>query len=243
MATTTARYPTTTAAAARWRRPAALVALVALAAGAVLAWSGGPWGLLGALLAAAGGGVVCSSRDRPAAAEAPPDAAAPCEANASEAGGRHGADLMVAQVVPVWSRQVDFTRTAASDGLAQVLQVFADMSRSLGTLADTLAAPRGPLDASAQSSAELQQTAIELREQIERAFVHFQFGDRISQMLSIIGNDMDNFADWVAAHPRATHSDAAQWLAALESSYTMDEQRSQHHGNRHVERSSDVEFF
>jgi len=47
----------------------------------------------------------------------------------------------------------------------------------------------------------------------------------------------------VAENPRATHSDAAEWLAALEASYTMDEQRSTHHGNVVVEKSAGVEFF
>jgi methyl-accepting chemotaxis protein len=62
-------------------------------------------------------------------------------------------------------------------------------------------------------------------------------------MLAIVGNDMDNYARWVAEHPRATQTDAAEWLAALEASYTMDEQRSTHHGNVHVDNSAGVEFF
>ena len=47
-----------------------------------------------------------------------------------------------------------------------------------------------------------------LRAQLEEAFVNFQFGDRISQMLSIVGNDMRNFAAWVATHPHASQTDA-----------------------------------
>ena len=38
-------------------------------------------------------------------------------------------------------------------------------------------------------------------------------------------------------------SDAAEWLVALEASYTMEEQRSHHHGNVHVDVSTGVEFF
>jgi methyl-accepting chemotaxis protein len=62
-------------------------------------------------------------------------------------------------------------------------------------------------------------------------------------MLSIVANDMTHFAQWVAENPRATHTDATAWLTALEASYTMDEQRSTHHGNVHVEQSAGVEFF
>jgi methyl-accepting chemotaxis protein len=82
-----------------------------------------------------------------------------------------------------------------------------------------------------------------LSEQITEAFMHFQFGDRLSQMLAILGNDMGQLVRWVQRHPVATREDAAEWLQALEASYTMDEQRSQHHGNVHVERSAGVDFF
>lgn len=108
---------------------------------------------------------------------------------------------------------------------------------------EALAALLGTMGASLQGSDEVRQASATLRDQLDEAFVHFQFGDRVSQMLSIVGNDMTNFARWVAQHPTATQSDAAEWLAALEASYTMEEQRSHHHGNVHVERSSGVEFF
>jgi methyl-accepting chemotaxis protein len=101
----------------------------------------------------------------------------------------------------------------------------------------------GSLGASLQGSSEVRQASTLLREQIDQVFVNFQFGDRISQMMSIIANDMTHFAQWLAANPRATQTDAAEWLASLEASYTMDEQRSHHHGNVHIERSSAVEFF
>jgi methyl-accepting chemotaxis protein len=101
----------------------------------------------------------------------------------------------------------------------------------------------GTLGTSMQSSGEVRQAAENLAAQLEATFMHFQFGDRISQMLSIVANDMSNFAQWVAANPRATQSDAADWLTALEASYTMEEQRSTHHGNVHVEQSAAVEFF
>jgi methyl-accepting chemotaxis protein len=101
----------------------------------------------------------------------------------------------------------------------------------------------GGLGQSIQGTADLEQTGRQITAQLEEAFVHFQYGDRVAQMLSIMANDMSNFTNWVAANPRATQTDAAQWLAALEASYTMEEQRSQHHGNVHVERSSGVEFF
>jgi methyl-accepting chemotaxis protein len=99
------------------------------------------------------------------------------------------------------------------------------------------------LGASLQGSAAVQQASSQLRSQIDDAFVHFQFGDRVSQMLAILGNDMHNLVRWVSVNPYATQSDAAEWLAALEASYTTDEQRAEHHGNTHIESSGEAEFF
>ncbi len=107
---------------------------------------------------------------------------------------------------------------------------------ALTTLLDGMGAKLG-------GSSAVQQAGSAVRDELELAFTHFQFGDRLSQMLDIIGQDMDKFARWVALHPSATQSDAAEWLAQLEARYTMDEQRSQHHGNAHIERASVTEFF
>ena len=73
-----------------------------------------------------------------------------------------------------------------------------------------------------------------LKAQLDQAFVNFQFGDRVSQMLSIVANDMNQFVQWTAQNPQAGPNDAHAWLERLEASYTMEEQRSEHHGNVHV---------
>ena len=101
----------------------------------------------------------------------------------------------------------------------------------------------GAMGGALRSSGEVKAAAETLGQQLEATFVHFQFGDRLSQMLDIVSKDMKNFARWVEANPYATQSDAAEWLANLEASYTMEEQRSQHHGNVHIDRGSEIEFF
>jgi methyl-accepting chemotaxis protein len=108
---------------------------------------------------------------------------------------------------------------------------------------EALNALLGSLGGALRSSGEVKAAAQALHAQIDETFVQFQFGDRISQMLEIVGHDIQNFARWVSANPYASQSDAAEWLAKLERSYTMDEQRSQHHGNVHIDRGSEVEFF
>lgn len=145
------------------------------------------------------------------------------------------------------------------DAQVQRMRAAIDESHRRGQIADTtpeelrleigvrareaLKALLDSLGASLQGSVGVQQASGELRRQIDEAFVHFQFGDRVSQMLAIVGTDMDNLVRWLATHPTATQSDAAEWLAALESSYTMEEQRSRHHGNVHVDRGSEIDFF
>jgi methyl-accepting chemotaxis protein len=108
---------------------------------------------------------------------------------------------------------------------------------------EAMAALLGGLAGALDGSGEVQQLSQSLAGRLEETFVHFQFGDRVSQMLSIVANDMGNLAAWLAQHPQATHADAAEWLAALEASYTMEEQRSSHHGNVHIEQDAGVEFF
>jgi methyl-accepting chemotaxis protein len=108
---------------------------------------------------------------------------------------------------------------------------------------EALHAMLAAVGASLSSSSSLRDASTALRQHLDEAFVHFQFGDRVSQMLSIVGNDMNNFVDWVSHSPGATTDDAMEWLQRLESSYTMEEQRSEHHGNVHVDRGSEVEFF
>ncbi len=383
--TSAVAVPTTAASPSAPRTVLRWAAVAAVGAGVWLAWVGGVAAPLGALLAACAGAFW-----RRAGAATAPVRAAP----ETGPGGRHGAEVMVSQVVPVWSRQMEVTRDAANDGIAQLLSTFNDMSGALGMLTDNLSsfsvtarpgatdealraqAPAleqlttasrrafdqrdaavgalascreellqlqhvakqvreiarhsrlvafnasieanragsrneagsqavagelrtlagrmatageamergvvkvseivrvacrdgelhdtspdelkleielrardalsallGSLGASLEGSAQVHQAGQALRDQIENAFVNFQFGDRVSQMMSIVANDMSNFARWVAANPMATQSDAAEWLASLEASYTMEEQRSHHHGNVHVERSSGVEFF
>jgi methyl-accepting chemotaxis protein len=387
----------TPACALGWARLAAAAGL--LLAGALLGWQGGAWGA---------GMAVVSALALPWLLRAPrraDDATSldPLLDLPRVSGGRVGAEVMVSQVVPVWGKQLDITRTAAAEGLGHLLESFSAMSGALGELASqidssqvtlapgavdaalegdsparsalqgllrasqrafdqrdaavaelvncgnaltalrqlgrqarelgkhtrlvafnaTIEASRGAggpgsspgqnggnqavadetrmlasriadvgeqierlvakldrtltperlrgeigdttpeelaqeLDIAARaaltgllgamggalrSTGDLKAAAQTLSSELEATFVHFQFGDRLSQMLDIVARDMQHFAHWVVANPYATQSDAADWLAKLEASYTMEEQRSQHHGNVHIDRGSEIEFF
>ena len=366
--------------------------VAAVLASAGLAWQGGPLGSVGAGLAAGLGVWAAWRLPRRANTDSPGEA----HERHAPVTGRIGTEVMVSQVVPVWSRQMETSRDAVNDGLATLLSSFSDMSGALASLSGTLttsgaaAAPGsiaeavdaqspamaallapserafqqrdaavavladcaeslgelqqqakqareiarhtrlvafnasieaqrghqdsqrgngsqavanelrdlsdrmasagetidrlvlklgtqvagarrqgethdttpeelrleldsrarealqlmlGSLGAALQGSSAIRELSATLQQQLDSTFVNFQFGDRVSQMMSIVANDMLDFARWVAEHPHATQSDAAQWLEALEASYTMDEQRAQHHGNVHVDRGSEIEFF
>ncbi len=399
-----ASTPLPSGTALAWHKPA-LAAATLLAAG--LAWLGGAWGLVGVFVLGSAAWAVntAASQANPINTTTTPNSSANTH-GATEAarsapqarqqtGGRQlaGHNVMINEVIPVWARQLDITRSTSDEGLAHVLNAFTEMSGSLDSLManlhginatsepgaideavtesnpalNTLAQPalracelrnaamaelnncaeasvqmthfaqqlneisrhtrlvafnasiessragsadagngavatemrllaarmgdcstsvqrliseqRARLESVLNSAVTQQTTPDELRQEIElrarealqmlmasigaslstssvvreastamrdsldQAFVHFQFGDRISQMLSIIGSDMNNFVEWTTHNPGATRDDAIDWLKRLEGSYTMDEQRSEHHGNAHVDRGSEVEFF
>ena len=373
-----------------------VAAALAVLGGAALAWHGGLAGLLGLALAA----TLLPWLLRGAASGGPHTAGQALD-EPVVSGGRVGTEVMVAQVVPVWGKQLDVTRNAATDGLGSLLETFANMAGTLSTLASQLDQGTPTLDAGAidavlaegspghaalaalmapsqrafaqrdaavaeltrcadavtelrqlgrqareigkhtrlvafnasieanrgsgqggprsdsgsqavanetrmlasrmaevgeqierlvsrlektlsparlhgeitdtppeelqmelamharqslnaliaglggalHSSGEVRAAAWALQAQLEETLVKFQFGDRINQLLEIVIKDMQQFGRWVAANPYATQSDAAEWLAKLERSYTTEEQRSQHHGNVHIHRGSQVDFF
>ncbi|WP_157270808.1 methyl-accepting chemotaxis protein [Azohydromonas aeria] len=101
----------------------------------------------------------------------------------------------------------------------------------------------GSLSENVNTSQALRAGCEALRTEAERMLVSFQFGDRLNQMLCILGQDMERFVAWLAENRDASNADAAQWLATLEASYTMEEQRARHHDNVLVQRSAGVEFF
>lgn len=94
-----------------------------------------------------------------------------------------------------------------------------------------------------RSTQGLKEASAAVRNEVERVLMGFQSQDRLSQMLAGITTDMQRLSDWLVDDGDLGAAQAADWLARLESSYTMDEQRHQHHGNASIQRSSGVDFF
>jgi methyl-accepting chemotaxis protein len=99
------------------------------------------------------------------------------------------------------------------------------------------------LGRSLQASHEMRALATQMRDDVDAVFLGFQAGDRVGQMLDILERDVRKLIDWNATRASASHADADAWLAELEQSYTMTEQRNQHHNTVSVDTDAGVEFF
>lgn len=106
------------------------------------------------------------------------------------------------------------------------------VSSVLRSVSEVTRASRGIRAASRQVQSEL-----------EKIFMGLQSQDRLSQMLSAVTDDMGRFNAWIAGQPDLAAASSHDWLERLESSYTMEEMRSVHHGTAAVERQAKVEFF
>lgn len=106
------------------------------------------------------------------------------------------------------------------------------VSSVLRSVSDVTRASRGIRTASQQVRAEL-----------EKIFMGLQSQDRLSQMLTSVTDDMGRLDLWMSGTPDPAAASAREWLARLETSYTMEELRSSHHGTAVVERQATVEFF
>jgi methyl-accepting chemotaxis protein len=90
----------------------------------------------------------------------------------------------------------------------------------------------------------LQSLSVRIEKDLERVLLGMQFQDRLDQTLTNVARDMQRFTEWMRSNEHASHADAMRWLAELERSYTMQEQRTRHHGlpNGPSDAGS-VEFF
>jgi len=170
-------------------------------------------------------------------AAASPDAAAPSS--------QDGISLMAGAVVPVWSRQLAAIQASVQSGTVELLGSFS----SVMGLQDQLSTQIQLLSAQSHNPESLQQLSLltqigaEMQTQCENALHGLQFGDRMSQMVEVLHQDTERFARQLPQMSQAKAADAQAWLAALEATYTTDEQRLYHHGQAFTPQQSKVEYF
>jgi methyl-accepting chemotaxis protein len=101
----------------------------------------------------------------------------------------------------------------------------------------------GDISQLGRTSRELQLAGEAVQAEVERVLMNFQSQDRLSQMLQCVTDDMGRMHEWLAEQGDLSAAQVEGWLERLDASYTMEEQRSEHHGNTVIQRQTAVEFF
>lgn len=129
-------------------------------------------------------------------------------------------------------------RAAAFDSSDEALRD--EASRNARAVISGLLQSLGDMD---RSSRELQEAGAAVHNEFEQVLMNFQTQDRLSQMLTCVTDDINRLAEWVQQGGDLSASQAGEWLARLDASYTMEEQRAEHHGNTSIQREAAIEFF
>lgn len=138
------------------------------------------------------------------------------------------------------SREINTTLLASGDGLKQLAQVCDDRLLPLMPKldADGADAVHHVLQTIRRTIAALERIATPFEHesqmashQVERMYVGFQYQDRISQMMTLLSDDMHRLQLLLAAPGTdAAALSAEAWMAQLESRYAMQAQRNAHQG-------------
>lgn len=179
---------------------------------------------------------------------------------------------LVAQVLPVWTRQLASSRSQSETAVAEMLSAFAEIgphldaaSRQSLQMSAALAQHDGGITQLAQACEQVLQPvqsgctpaaqaamvrilqmihstvdALEdiakpferetqmVSQQVERMYKGFQYQDRISQMMTLLQDDMLRLQAALQSPP--VDINAPAWLERLQSQYVMAEQHLQHTG-------------
>ncbi len=99
---------------------------------------------------------------------------------------------------------------------------------SAAAVANVMSMIRGSADALERISKPFERETQMVGQQVERMYRGFQYQDRISQMMTLLHEDIERLK--LALDDTSTDVDAQAWLARLASQYVMTEQRHHHHG-------------
>jgi ABC-type transporter Mla subunit MlaD len=133
------------------------------------------------------------------------------------------------------SGQITAALAQGSDGITGLAQACENELRPLvaGLDAPTAAAIErvmqlinAAVDALERISKPFERETQLVGQQVERMYRGFQYQDRISQMMSLLHEDIERLEKALA--DSKVDVDATAWLARLESQYVMTEQRHQH---------------
>lgn len=108
-------------------------------------------------------------------------------------------------VLPVWGRLLATAQAQSETAVAEMLSAFSELSPMLEG-----------------------NPSVDLQTLVERMYIGFQYQDRISQMLSLLQNDMTRLESALQGATPTKELAADAWLARLESQYAMAEQHAVH---------------
>jgi hypothetical protein len=151
----------------------------------------------------------------------------------------HGVTLMAEHITPIWARQLEAIQATLQNGSVELLSNFA----SIFELQDQLHIQFAHLPPDSAHTEALQQIDVDLQTQCERALHGLQFADRLSQMVEILHKDLCRFSAELPQMANAGEAELQAWSAALEASFTTEEQHLFHHGKSPPPRQDNVEFF
>ena len=125
-------------------------------------------------------------------------------------------------------------------------------AQSEQVIAKVLERFRGAVGGIEQSADLLRSESQQIGVEVSDVLVDLQFGDRVSQVLSHVRDDLHKLLDKLheceagAIRGQSTPMDAKSWLAELSSTYTMPEQHVVHRGGKASaapSHASDITFF
>jgi uncharacterized protein YukE len=133
------------------------------------------------------------------------------------------------------SRQISAALAHGDGGITQLAQacdavlqpVLSGCSAQAGqAIAQVMTMIHTCVDALEQIAKPFEHETQMVSQQVERMYKGFQYQDRISQMMTLLHEDIERLQ--LAMVQPDTAVSAEQWLARLESTYVMTEQRQQH---------------
>ncbi|MCV2366153.1 hypothetical protein LNV23_22160 [Paucibacter sp. DJ1R-11] len=178
------------------------------------------------LLCVSAAGLLWARRDADSVAKAP--LAPPPSLDA-------GVRRMAKAVIPAWTRQLGAIQSTTQSGAQELLASFSSLMELQDQFEKMLARQA--------TSEELLALSQDMQGLSEQAMHGLQFGDRLAQMVDILRLDTEQFLDRMPSMAEASDSHAQDWLNALETRFTTEEQRQFHHGQPAAPKADKVDFF
>ena len=136
------------------------------------------------------------------------------------------------------SRQISNALVQGDDGITQLAQACEQVLQPImqsctpqaqAAIAKVLGMIHATVDALEQVAQPFVNETELVSQQVERMYKGFQYQDRISQMMTLLHEDMERLQ--AALHTPGVDINAADWLARLQSQYVMAEQHLHHVGS------------